>query len=89
MATAQDVTKTALDDLLVNGGREALLQCERIPLTSPLFAEARWREERRQERLANEHAADSGGEPVTDRYWLEAKPMFPGLGVQHPLLRSA
>ncbi len=52
------MTKTALDDLLVKGGREALLKCELIPLSSPLFAEARRREERRQERLANGHTAD-------------------------------
>ncbi len=69
MTTEHDVNKTGLDDLLVKGGREALLKCERIPLSSPLFAEARQREERRQERLANEYAADSDGEFVTDRHW--------------------
>jgi hypothetical protein len=45
--------KIALDDLLVSGGREALLACEQIPLSSPLFAVARRREERRQERSKN------------------------------------
>lgn len=40
-----------LDDFLVRFGREALLQCEQIPLSSLVFAEARKREERRQERI--------------------------------------
>ena len=65
MTTEQTVNKTALDDLLMKGGCEALLRCESIPLSSLLFAEARRREERRQERLANEHAADINSEYAT------------------------
>jgi len=45
-----EVAKIGLDDLLVKYGPEALLKCEKIPLSSPVFNEARKREERRQER---------------------------------------
>src|SRR5262249_32168634 len=47
---------------LITGGREALLQGERLPLSHLIFAEARRREERRQGRLVNEHAASTNYE---------------------------
>jgi hypothetical protein len=40
-----------LDDFLVRFDREALLQCEQIPLSSPVFDEARKREKSRQARV--------------------------------------
>jgi len=43
-------------DLLVRGGREVVFACEQVSLSSPLFNEARRREECRQERLRTEEA---------------------------------
>lgn len=48
-----EVEKIGLDDFLVTHGPEALLKCEKVPFSSPIFSEARRREERRQERLVN------------------------------------
>jgi hypothetical protein len=64
MTTEQIVIK--LDDPLVQNGQEALLKCEPIPLSSPLFAEARRREELRQARLAGEPVEEEpeGNEPL-------------------------
>lgn len=58
--TRQSKINDSLDDFLVRFGPEALLQCEQIPLSSPLFAEARHREERRQERLKNGEEGETG-----------------------------
>src|SRR4051812_40109549 len=77
MTTEQIIIKTALDDLLLNGGREAVLTSETLPLSSPLFTEARIREEQRQQRLVNvqiEEEEDSEDETAPD-----ALPIFPVL----------
>lgn len=67
---AAEAMKTAFDDLLVKGGREAVLNCKLIPLSSPLFAEARRREERRQERLkAEEGDSDTESGQPTPEPW--------------------
>ena len=82
MNTNQTSTKTALDDLLLNGGREAVLECEILPLSSPLFAEARWREEQRQERIGSgqsEKEEDSEAETEPD-----ILPIFPALAWRGP-----
>src|SRR4051794_7383375 len=69
---AAEAIKIGLDDLLVKGGREALLKCDLIPLSSPLFAEARRREERRQERLkAEESYGDTDSVQPTPEPWPE------------------
>lgn len=72
MKEEQEVTRVALDDLSAGGVREAFLKCELIPLSSPLFAEARRREELRQARLAGE-LVEAEEEPEEN----ESLPAFP------------
>ncbi|HEV8716340.1 MAG TPA: hypothetical protein VGX03_26400, partial [Candidatus Binatia bacterium] len=60
---AAEAIKIGVDDLLTKGGREAVFACEQVPLSSPLFYEARRREERRQARLrAEEVQSDTGSD---------------------------
>src|SRR5215468_8845103 len=53
MQAEQEVSKIGLDDFLVQRGREALTECEQVPLSDPIFAEARQRGKRGPARMAS------------------------------------
>src|SRR5262245_25106372 len=85
-----------LDDFLVHFGREALLQREQVPLSSPLFAEARRREEGRQERMNGQAESWSEPDPLTrefipgDPYPLDAlgSILSNAAGVLHEVIQA-